>query len=145
MDRLQRLQRETKLIINFYTHDYTPTNIQQIIHSNLTHYKWTCKTLFDSNRKEFHDVLISCIDEIYQESDHNLANKQKILDFLRSQRINGRIFCALGRKDWMALLKSDNICSMGFAIKLWEKIYRFDFSEIKIGSPIYFLLNETRE
>ena len=143
MNGFLKSQQEMKFVIDIYVGDHLASDIRQIIHKYLIHYHWKSRNLFDCTHEEFQDVILSCSHQIFQKPVHNPDKETKLLQFLRKQRMNGAIFCSLSKSDWMALLKTDDICSMGVAINLWKTIYRFDFAVIVIGSRMY-LLNEAQ-
>lgn len=145
MDALLESQHEMELIIDGYTRANLPSDIRQKIHNNFIQFHWKCKVLFDFDHNEFGYVLESCIQRIYQDPKHDIVNKPILLDYVKKQQINGRIFCSFSKKDWMLLLKKSNVCSMGVAIKLRKQIYRFDLNKISIGSPVYLPIDIERQ
>ena len=146
-------QMQTQLVIDGYINEIEvsmskniPMDIKREIHKLFIKYCWNSTNLFDCNEHELADVVIHSMKILEQKTKTNDANRNSIIDLKKLQRIlkrdgmNGYRFCAFGKGNWVSFLKNDNICTTGASLKSWKMIYRFEFKEIKPGSPIYLPL-----
>lgn len=141
MNTFLKCQRNTKLIIDGYIRDQVPDDIETEIHRKFIGYQWNTKSLFECNHEQFKDIIILSKIQLLNDNVHNIFDDNKLLFVLRDNQMNGEQFRSLGKEKWMMLLKDNNVCSKGTAMKLWIEIKKFELTSIKHNTPIYLPLH----
>ena len=138
MNAFLKCQRNTELVVDGYIRDQVPYGVEREIHRKFIVYHWNSKSLYDCDHHQLKDIILLSMIQLLNGNNHNiLIDDNKLLFVLKINQMNGEQFHSLGRENWMILLKDNDVCSKGTAMKLWIKIHQFDLTAIKHKLPIY--------
>lgn len=151
MDPLSHLfqkQEETSKVIDGYIH-FQEVNIPRDIHTEIqkkfVEYYWNATNIFDCTQNEFRDIVKLCIEPIENRSSHKVSfDKIKLFDLLQKMEMNGNQYCAMKEREWCMLLKYQQICSIGKAKMIWQRLMSFKFERVEQKRPIYLALKQSQ-
>ena len=150
MDQLSHLyqkQEETIKVIDGYIHSQElniPKDIETEIHKKFFEYYWNATNIFDCTQNEFRDIVKLSIEAIDNRSPHKISfNKIKLFDLLQNMEMNGNLYWSMKKREWCILLKHQQICSIGKAKMLWQRLSSFNFESVELKRSIYLALEQS--